>query len=382
MAKRRKIALTYNYNENWIGGTYYIQNLIKALNMIDQDRQPEVVILSTEAQYRDLLKSVRYPFLTYYKYIRSNIFFRLINKISRTFIGRNLIDKYKSSPFKDVDCVFPVGGNEKNLRINHEINWIPDFQEHYYPNFFTDEEVKCRKYDQRKLSEKANPVVFSSESALRDFSMFYPENIVTAFVLPFAVTNELKTPDLPLTFNQQLPTKYFICSNQFWKHKNHSIIFHALNELKKGGLLISVIFTGKENDYRNPNYFLELKQEALDLKVLDNIFFLGFIERQEQLFLMKNAIGVIQPSFFEGWSTVVEDAKSLNVKVLASNIPVHCEQLLDYPSAFLFNPNSPKELAICLQKALEAPKPQFYDYDKRIRTYGNRFIDMIEQVCH
>ncbi len=39
--------------------------------------------------------------------------------------------------------------------------------------------------------------------------------------------------------------------------------------------------------------------------------FLGFIDRGEQLQLMKNSIAIVQPSLFEGWSTVVEDTKAM-----------------------------------------------------------------------
>ena len=37
----------------------------------------------------------------------------------------------------------------------------------------------------------------------------------------------------------------------------------------------------------------------------------------DQLRLMKESLGVIQPSLFEGWSTVIEDAKALNKKSIS-----------------------------------------------------------------
>jgi hypothetical protein len=42
---------------------------------------------------------------------------------------------------------------------------------------------------------------------------------------------------------------------------------------------------------------------------------------------MRRSIGMLQPSAFEGWSTVVEDAKTLGKTILASSIEVHREQL-------------------------------------------------------
>jgi hypothetical protein len=54
---------------------------------------------------------------------------------------------------------------------------------------------------------------------------------------------------------------------------------------------------------------------------------LGFIERNVQLELISRAIALIQPSRFEGWSTVIEDGMSTNLKVLASDLDVNIEQL-------------------------------------------------------
>ncbi|MCK5840202.1 MAG: glycosyltransferase, partial [Bacteroidales bacterium] len=60
----------------------------------------------------------------------------------------------------------------------------------------------------------------------------------------------------------------------------------------------------------------------------------GLIPRGDQLLLMKYAKAIVQPSLFEGWSTVIEDAKSLQVPVIASNLPVNIEQLQEKGTYF------------------------------------------------
>lgn len=73
---------------------------------------------------------------------------------------------------------------------------------------------------------------------------------------------------------------------------------------------------------------------------------LGLIPREDQLALLKSAIAIIQPSFFEGWNTSIEDAKVLKQQVVCSNILVHIEQMND--NAFYFDPNDDVELSnIC-----------------------------------
>jgi glycosyltransferase involved in cell wall biosynthesis len=112
------------------------------------------------------------------------------------------------------------------------------------------------------------------------------------------------------------------------------LVFQAIWELKKRRKDFQVVFTGKMNDYRNPNYINKLKKYINQFQLLDEALFLGVINREEQLALMKGAKAVIQPSKFEGWSTVNEDAKSLGKYVLASSIPVNIEQMLDKAAYF------------------------------------------------
>ena len=47
--------------------------------------------------------------------------------------------------------------------------------------------------------------------------------------------------------------------------------------------------------------------------------------------------------FFEGWSAVIEEARSLGKTVFASDIPMHREQLS--AQVHLFDPNSPESMA-------------------------------------
>ncbi len=77
------------------------------------------------------------------------------------------------------------------------------------------------------------------------------------------------------------------------------------------------------------------------------------------LALMRRAIGVVNPSRFEGWSTTVEEAKSLGVPAVLSDLAVHREQAL--PGAVFFDPQSPAALAAALISAWESwpagPRP-------------------------
>ena len=65
--------------------------------------------------------------------------------------------------------------------------------------------------------------------------------------------------------------------------------------------------------------------------------------------IFRHASVVIQPSLFEGWSTVVEDAKAVGRPIIATDLPVHREQLEGYDPAWLFRPSAAEELAALLE---------------------------------
>ena len=50
--------------------------------------------------------------------------------------------------------------------------------------------------------------------------------------------------------------------------------------------------------------------------------------------MQSECIAFINPSFYEGWSTINEEARSLNKHIFLSNIPGHVEQK-NYGSIFL-----------------------------------------------
>jgi len=334
MAKRIKLGIPYIYDTGWIAGAYYIVNIIKALNLLAEKQKPEIKIyyLSNELLY--LIEEIQYPFIEFVKQkskTRKPLPIRFVNKLSRFFIGKNIFeDRLKK---REIDYLFPADNNEYYFSLippEKRKYWIPDFQEHYLPEFFELSEIKSRKNHQELLVKNQFDIVFSSYSAQKDFFTIYPDAINKTHVIQFAVFHgedykRISSRELQSKYN--LPKNYFFCANQFWAHKNHITIIKALGILKRKGISLTVAFSGAQTDNRNPDFFKDLLEVVKQNNVEDNVRFLGFIDRAEQLRLMSDSIAIIQPSLFEGWSTVVEDAKALNKSIILSNIPVHHEQI-------------------------------------------------------
>jgi len=384
MAKRKRIGLVFSYNENWIAGSYYILNIIHALNTLSDKEKPILVILSENIEnFNIVLKETKYPFLEYFIFPFPKINYNLIekgfNKLSKKIIKKQIIIKKPKQPI--IDFLYPNYIDSIKVSGLKKVNWIPDFQEEHLPQYFSEEEIKSRKYLQREIYGNGDIVVLSSQDAEKDFKRLYPEAKAKTFVLNFAVTH----PDFSHINTEKLFEKYsisepyFFLPNQFWAHKNHIIVLKALKVLKDQGIDILVAFSGNENDYRNKDYVINLKGfiEVNNLK--NNVIFLGFIPRDEQLLLMKQAKAVIQPSYFEGWSTVVEDAKALKSFILLSDIEVHREQM-KYNCAF-FKPSDENELALLIKKYIKAETEiNDIDYNLNKKKFSNDFIKLIEQA--
>jgi glycosyltransferase involved in cell wall biosynthesis len=329
MDKRKQISLIYQFDSNWIGGTYYIINIIKSLlHLSDIDKPKLLIIYNLKSSIADI-ENINYPYIAYHKY---NFEFYLIEKsinfLAKLLIGRILIKKKIN--LLVINNLYPAGVWTNLSNVKNYYYWIPDFQEKYLPQYFSRKEINDRTDFHKYLVKKDSPIIFSSQNAINDFNKFYPLNTNKTEVLPFIsiIDNEykkIKKEDITSKFN--IKGEYFICSNQFWQHKNHFVVLKALKELKNSGIHIKVVFTGKQTDYRNPNYFNEVLKFVKDSKTEDYVQFLGFIDRNDQLALMKYSKAIIQPSLFEGWSTVVEDAKALNKYILLSDIPLHREQI-------------------------------------------------------
>lgn len=362
MAQGKRVGIIYNFDENWIGGAYYIQNLIRSLNYLPGKEQMQLHILAkNESLFQELQKATDYPKLKFIQYKpQFNKIERFVNKVTQKLFKKKFIVKKIK-----LDWLFPLYGIPQDLRhIKKLVFWIPDFQEKYLPDFFLPEEVNNRQSSYLNMEALNYPIVFSSNSALNDFKTFFPDAANIVAVLPFAVVHpDLKSKDIDeVKVKYGIEGNYFFSPNQFWQHKNQIAIIEAAKILKGKGIAVKVIFTGKEFDYRNPDYTTDLKQKVTDYQLENEIQFLGFIDRIDQLVLMKNAQAVIQPSLFEGWSTVVEDAKSLNQTLIVSNIEVHKEQLGD--KGYFFAPNDYNELALKMIEVMNNPIDKLkYDLD-------------------
>jgi glycosyltransferase involved in cell wall biosynthesis len=100
------------------------------------------------------------------------------------------------------------------------------------------------------------------------------------------------------------------------------------------------------------------------------------IKHEDVYSLIKFSKAVINPSFFEGWSTTVEECKSVGKQIILSDIDVHKEQA---SQAIFFKKGNPMELAKILFEFTDSTET----YNHKINvTKSNEFVDNYIKLVH
>ena len=367
--KKLKVAIPLGKYSGWLGGYNYILNLLEALEQIPKPKI-EILIFTSKEIKKEL--SNKFP---KFKFIDISIF----TPIGFLYWFTKLIGKYFGNySFHEVllkflgISVLAYSSPLSKMNLVATICWIPDLQHIYLEEFFSKDEIYKRNKLFRNYISNSTITLVSSNSAKKDLSKF-TENFENIRVLKFVSCHSLMSRILSFSEIKQkydLPNLYFHLPNQFWQHKNHKLVANSVAALNKRNLRINIICTGNTHDSRNPNFYDEFLDSLKKLKVHDQFRILGVIPYEEMISLMYYSTAVINPSFFEGWSTTVEESKTLNKKILLSRIPVHIEQ----------NPNNGKyfcsssylELADEMEKCLKNESHEIIQPEKESLFKNNK----------
>lgn len=280
----------------------------------------------------------------------------------------------------------------QNLGKDFPVPWVgylPDLQHKQLPKLFSSDECIARDEQFWSVLQSATAMVVTSQAVKRDIETFYPGLASQIFVWPFTPYpfkewfDEFHTNVLE---KYALPSRYFLISSQFWRHKSHITAIEALALIRKHPAYsdIKLICTGATDDYRHPGYFAELQCRIADLGLTDAIMILGHIPKRDQIEIMKKSVGLIQPTLFEGTQggLAVYDAVGLGIRAIVSDIPVNLE--IQNSLVTFFQAGSIQDLACKLLCILgEAPPRmdkthQLQLAHSRIASLGEVLIDAVD----
>jgi glycosyltransferase involved in cell wall biosynthesis len=363
-AERKKIGIIFNFSPSWMGGVVYVMNIIKTLGHLESADKP-VIVIFYNPNLKRFVEELDYPFLNKVQWQYPSVykeFLRSFFKRKNTFV-HEIVTKY------ELDAVFPLHDYPVKSKLDAKIvSWYADLQHKHYPEFFTRMKRIERDLRIRLILRNSKDLVVSSQAVKDDFLKFFrvPKKLSIHIYHFVSIIDKFPTDDFePIRKQYNLPEDYFMISNQFHKHKNHKVAFEAIADLQKEGMKKNLVLTGKLPEDDGSVYVAELKKILTENELEDRIFFLGVLPRNTQLAIMKNATAIIQPSLFEGWSTVIEDAKSLQVPVIASDLKVNREQLGE--TAVYFEPHNAIHLAELMETAKKTDGDLYEDYKIRVK---------------
>ncbi len=392
MTKPLRIGLIMQGGRGWMGGTEYIKNIVSALASLPTEVRStfELCLICSKSLDSSLYSKVE-PHLNtiYYQEVDlepftvpNRIRWKIINTLFKQGDPRfeAFIKKQK------IDFVYPYFNQGIGHKSYHCAAWIYDLQHKYLPELFTQQDIQYRDHSFELIARHASTVVLSSKTAESDFQKFFPEVTHKSKVLSFKTSPPsawYEADPQQIQHKYSLPERFFLVSNQFWQHKNHLVVFKALKLLQEKSIYPIVVCTGHIYDYRRPDYSDTILQTLHRLDIAHQIYLLGLIPRLDQVQLMRRSLAVIQPSLFEGWSTVVEDARCLGKSMILSDLPVNLEQ--NPPNSIFFDRNSPESLAPLLEDWWEhlSPGPNLEQEAiakannlSQVQEFGYRFLEI------
>jgi len=390
-----RIAFAFGNSNAWMGGISYYDNLLSSIHLANGSKEHTLLALIPEGELRfnDLLH--HFNEVSYLP--TKSLPMKISNRWGAWLTGHPNLARFAPEPGLSLfsrqvkaEVVFLKQDPYANFHVP-SVCWFPDFQYMHMPEMF--DPVEANNYNQTVLhmARYATRVLLSSNAAQKDFEQLLPEYKDKVQVIPFAAwINEdiYKEDGCQIRDEYHLPEKFFYLPNQFWKHKNHQIVLEALELCIKTDPNITVAASGNLIDFRNPTYPSEFPAEIVRRGLRQNFVLLGLIPRRHVYGLMRQSLAILQPSLFEGWSTSVEEAKSLGKQIIVSDIDVHREQ--NAPGAFYFDPHNPQELAEILIHVQRNSKPGVNSLlereaqeamQTRARDFGKTFLALMQKTA-
>ena len=379
--KKINLAFILENLGSWEGEKNYIYSLLSALNHFqNKDIKVKIITSKNNAQYLERLnlkniKIIPSNFLSEKKFLNfirkvSGKIFKYYDPIIFYFIKKykiDLISHYRPTYFTKTIC------------------WLPDFQHYHYPENFIKKEIKRRNNLYENIVDNSDLILLSSNDSINDLKKFTENKNINYKKLnftPYIDFDSLKKNNIYKKYN--IKKNYFIVPNQFWKHKNHICLVNAVNFIKKNKINFQIVLTGDKKSQFDSKIFSDFIQEIKNNKLQDFFSYLGKVPYQDLINLIYNSQAVINPSYFEGWSTIVEEAKILKKHIILSNIKVHIEQKPQ--KSFYFNPTEPKKLSKILMK-LSKKKIKIVDknnlysnFNFKRKLFANNFVKIVNYV--
>ena len=394
-----KVAFLVNYDHfKWLGGIYVIKHLIHGINKHLKKEIYPVIIVNENLSNKATKDLNNFNIIKTNLFNKQSLFQRLYIKLCVILLGRYInYEKFLIKENINVVSHINVFGNNiifGKKSFAKSLSFLTDFQHLYFKENFSLKRRIMRNLNIFLCAYFSSKILLISNNARKDLKKIsntaYNNSVISKFI--FQIPAKKKIVNLHILKKKyKFNRPFFFLPNQYWFHKNHFIVLRAIEYIKKKNYLkeILILSSGLSIDYKNPYYFLEVKNFINKNNLENNYKYLGVIPHNDVLSLIYHSLAIINPSKFEGRSSSVEQAKSMGKKIILSNINVHKEQKPN--DAIYFDPNNYKELSKILinnysLKKINKDGKYYKDIKKKndndMNIYCNDYLKIIKNLIN
>lgn len=373
-APRLRLGLGTMGDGRWPGGAARIAHLAAALARLPPDERPHLSLV-VPAQHADSA-ALHADVLADVDEVIQIGFDRADWRHPRRSSVRALDDV-----FGRVDFLFPL--LDQALPGRPAASLLAEFEHEQVKSLFSEADRARRDGIGRAIAASADALVLCSHISRTNWQRLGPDARPLVRVLPW------RAMPLPAWYaldpaavaaQHGIAQPFLICCNPMGVQKGYSSLLDAVAALAAAGIRPLVVCTGETEQARDP-LMRAIQNRLRELGIADRFRWLGALPRAEQMALMRASQAVIQPSVYEGWSLVVEEARALGKALFVSDLETHQEQAP--PRARFFRAGDARHLAKVLAHSLPrlAPGPSLADEQQAREGAEALALQMARDVC-
>jgi len=177
-----------------------------------------------------------------------------------------------------------------------------------------------------------------------------------------------KTDKSAINLPKKIIGKYLLYVASWFPHKNHEVIFKALESMKNSNKnALPIVLAGLH--LKSEKQIKELKDRIDSIE--DQIYIINrYLSSSELAWLYSNSKIFLFPSLYEGFGIPILEAMSAGKPVVCSNL----QPMIDIggEAVIKFDPNKAEDLIATIEKLLNSPTL----YQKHSKLSRNRYLEL------
>jgi glycosyltransferase involved in cell wall biosynthesis len=331
-----------------LGGSFTFQdNILRSLEAMESPHRFFVFVYGDQNWVKPVSGRITYVALSEEQSLRKRIRRRLRLAEEQAPTERPLqkeVERYQ------IDLMWFVSQRFEMVDIPY-ICTVLDLEHRVHP-FFPEVSVTGNPWEDREKSfgsmiPRAAYIISGTEAGKQQIIDFYHPEPERVRVIPFPVSSfarEDRASANDRADADAAPRPYLFYPAQFWPHKNHVVLLHALKLLREEYHLdLGLVFCG--SDKGNLGY---VEETARELGVAPYLQVLGFVTTEKLYALYQHAFALVYPSIFGPDNLPPLEAFAIGCPVIAAKVAGAAEQLGD--AALLVDPLSEQEIASTVRR--------------------------------